>query len=660
MAQSKRQDTKQFAVLIGINAYVDEPLKGCVRDVEAVKSYLTGLYPDAQLTTLTASEPRVPWSSFSTGDPGYWPTHENVTSSLDKVLSSGVAGDGVYIHFSGHGTRIGPSSTYSNISSGDLALVLLEDPPNRAVRYLHGNDLAQSIKNMVDKGMNVALVLDCCFSGSVFRQENSDAIRFLGYKADVDAKYPRRPTIAHDTTESSFIYRNGSMLPNWLINPRGYTILTACGPHEFAKELTIEDGNRRGALSYFLLRTLTKLCGRRFRQQEIHAQLRARFLQDWPQQNPMFFGNEDLSMFGPLEEEKPSPLLVISKDQTGTLRLQAGQAHGIADGDRFALYPYGPTEEVASERELMVYVAKAGQLTSSLEMLDNSFVTSRVQSGWTAEARSRLSLRRFTIQLAPDVPDAKHWLNESKGWPFQVHTEESGNPPLFHISKHPDGGYEIRDGSKMDVLGVSSMWCDQRDYAFHALRHLVEFRFVAQLCSSISNTTFEESFSVHLTNKSGNLFNAGEVVHVKHNKKELELVVHNKGQKTIYLHIYDMGPNWQIENVLHSSCEALPPADPKEGFSGIASWNVEMEVPSELQNRGQQECDDIFKVFITSRPATFKMLELPRLSPLRSDSRRSCSSDELDPGSRVGVDPEDGVDMEAWVAMNFPIRTSMQ
>ena len=52
--------------------------------------------------------------------PELWPTYGNVTSSLKEMSSRAKAGDFIYIHYSGHGTRIPNSST------GDLALVLLE------------------------------------------------------------------------------------------------------------------------------------------------------------------------------------------------------------------------------------------------------------------------------------------------------------------------------------------------------------------------------------------------------------------------------------------------------------------------------------------------------------------------------------------------------
>lgn len=51
--------------------------------------------------------------------------------------------------------------------SGDLALVLYE--PISDMRYLQGLELALMLEEMVDKGLNPVLVLDCCHPGGVLR-----------------------------------------------------------------------------------------------------------------------------------------------------------------------------------------------------------------------------------------------------------------------------------------------------------------------------------------------------------------------------------------------------------------------------------------------------------------------------------------------------------
>jgi len=100
---------------------------------------------------------------------------------------------------------------------------------------------------MVENGLVMTLILDCCFSASVYRRDDP-SIHFLPYDAEIDSKYSLD---AGNILENEITaYRDASMIPNWLINSDRCAILTACGPYEEAVEPKF-DGQRHGALSYF-------------------------------------------------------------------------------------------------------------------------------------------------------------------------------------------------------------------------------------------------------------------------------------------------------------------------------------------------------------------------------------------------------------------------
>ena len=248
-----------YAILIGINAYPEKPLESCVRDVKNIEKYLKRMSNPVHLHMLTATESSD--SSRPAEDPNLWPTYANVISNLEKLTSLAKAGDFVYIHFSGHGTTREPFkdpsnlsieglapnlSKFSNPSTGDLALAVLEVTTNTEIRYLHGEDLANLIERMVNKGLVITLVLDCCFSGSVMRHNSS--VRHLPYDPKVDAAYLPAFGLSAEGKASLTIDRNLSLRSNWLVDPKGYTILAACGPAEIAEEIVC-NGQKCGALS---------------------------------------------------------------------------------------------------------------------------------------------------------------------------------------------------------------------------------------------------------------------------------------------------------------------------------------------------------------------------------------------------------------------------
>lgn len=96
------------------------------------------------------------WAGLTpTKDPESWPTCRNVTLAVEKITCEAKRGDFVYIHYSGHGTRIRASIpfAFSNTSTGDLALVLLGGERGERVNCLKGRTLAGLLNTMVNNGL---------------------------------------------------------------------------------------------------------------------------------------------------------------------------------------------------------------------------------------------------------------------------------------------------------------------------------------------------------------------------------------------------------------------------------------------------------------------------------------------------------------------------
>ena len=198
-----------YAILIDINAYPDSPLESCVRDVHKIKECLESKLPSVDIQSLTASGGDTPLEH-----PESWPTCRNMTSALEKVLSRAQPGDFIYIHYSGHGTGLDPCYELSCQSTGDLALILLNEDSSR-VRLLPGPRLAGLLKSMVDKALIITLVLDCCFSASVYRNGDPN-VRYLSCGRIGALTYPPIPEygLADGNTHST--NRDASMRDKWL------------------------------------------------------------------------------------------------------------------------------------------------------------------------------------------------------------------------------------------------------------------------------------------------------------------------------------------------------------------------------------------------------------------------------------------------------------
>jgi len=233
MAKEPTNVPNRWALLVGINYYRnDRCLEGAVRDVETVERYLQAGTSRVDVLTLTASTPEAKDSCCPLENEERWPTSANVVAALQRLIRETKPGDWVYIHYSGHGTKT-PGTAYPDHNNADeeLALVLFENN-ERGCSYLRGRHLASAMHKMVAKGLIVTLVLDCCFSGSVVRKKEwrGCGIRYTDYKPEIDVgklqKYEEKVFLSDDNTP-----RSSQMAKKWLLDPDGYTTLSACGPH---------------------------------------------------------------------------------------------------------------------------------------------------------------------------------------------------------------------------------------------------------------------------------------------------------------------------------------------------------------------------------------------------------------------------------------------
>ncbi|KAF4630753.1 hypothetical protein G7Y89_g7385 [Cudoniella acicularis] len=588
-------------------------------------------------------------NSFPVEDPAHWPTYDNVTSTFKKITFLANPGDFVYIHYSGHGIRKEPCYEFSNNSTGDLALVLLDGKEN--VRYFWGPELAFLWKAMVEKGLVVTLVLDCCFSVSVYRRD--DGIRCLPYDAEIDSKYPLYPEKSLEYISDGSASRDANMLPNWLIKPDGYAMLVACGPNEVAKGITSADGQRHGALSYFLLRTLRKCGGLQKNHKDLYRHLCAKFRESWPQQNPVLYGNKNQGFFGHIRSESDiTPVSIIERD--GSLQLQAGQAHGICDGDQFFVCPLDSAENDSSSKcDLVIAkVNQSGVLTSDLELLGTTAIC--VQTGWIAKPLTRFALRNILIRLASELPHRDEFITTLKESSFNIHESMDEHLFSFHVVLNDKKEYEILDESDQKIINLPTMSKDQTDasYICDIIEHLARYKIVKDLANNIPADPFQETFSAHIITSTGECFGPECLAEVEQNEKAkfmFKLQVENKGNRNLYVQVYDMDPCWQVQDIYYGSYEVIPPQSSSRGFAKMTR-KLKTIVPLEMREKGHRQCEDTIKVFITSQPTSFDLLELPKLGKSINRNRISRPSRGNGPGNLS----------EQWAALNFRIHTSLK
>ena len=659
------------ALLIGINFYrvVGEtsPLEGWARDVQQLHQHLEGR-DRIHTILLKASIGNEGGSTKPCEDESQWPTLNNVRSSISMIISQASAGDLVHIHFSGHGVRRKTKSeNFGDHKSGDLALVLYDPISN--VRYLQGLVLACMLEELVDKGRQPVLVLDCCYSGSVLRDEpnRNGEIREAVFNAEID-----RQSSSPDLSSKKLIFtapkRDAMAHPDWLLNPDGYAIITACGPDEISRELKFGDGSKVGPLSYFLLLALQSMQRRKASMslKSIYDYVSVQFHAGLIKQTPRRYGNQNACLLSHLDIEH-NPLETRVRWQGSDLILEAGQIHAVAENDEYRMQ--APWEEDQhSTAPILCRVKTVNAFTSVLEAVNVDTDVSVIQTAWRAVPCTHLPNRYISVELSSQLQHEK-WQETIAVSKF-LKTQKTSSPLTgVYIEISDENEYQILDESRCKVRGLptiptrsSSAISDTVDI----LDHIAKFKHIERLENRVPNPEFEQHIKIELVDPKGHATYSTGNLHVNHGET-VELRCLNLSHKPAYLSVINLTPLWGIDNILRKKYGDYKDLTPMGSNSiphvaDTTPLKVRMTIPKVLEH--MSECSDVIKVFVTSRPVSLSSLCLPALAstdqviePGRRNSERSLIKllDELSSTSRGSGNTM--ID-ECWLTRNFVIHVS--
>jgi hypothetical protein len=378
MTEQPEQIPNIYALLIGIDYYLPnrlyKSLKGAVRDINLVADYLlkTLNIPSEKIFKLTSPNPEVA-ETIETKDPE--PTYENIVAKFHAITEIAQPGEQVYIHYSGHGGRT--TTIYPELKGNDQLDegIVPIDVGNESGRYLRDVELATLLKRMTDKGLIVTLVLDSCHSGEATRGDDV-AIRGAGETdtapRDSESLVAQRQVLIENCQALTDGIPASITPGQWLPQPRDYLLLAACRPSEYAYEYAVSGKERHGALTYWMIDTLTSSpSGLTYK--TLHDRVSAKIQSKFPQM-PMLVGESDRFVFGvergslqyavnvlEVIEEEVTEADSEPKKVVKQVRLEGGMANGLGPGARFAIYAFGTTDFTQKNKQLaIVEIAKVG------------------------------------------------------------------------------------------------------------------------------------------------------------------------------------------------------------------------------------------------------------------------------------------------------------
>ncbi|XP_054811671.1 metacaspase-5-like [Prosopis cineraria] len=173
------------AVLIGCNYPGTKiELRGCINDARRMHDCLIERYgfSDDDIAVL-----------IDTDNSCIQPTGKNIRSAIKKMVRSAEPGDVLFVHYSGHGTRL-PAETGDADDTGYDECIVPSD-----MNLIIDEDFREFVKE-VPRGCRITIVADSCHSGGLIR----DAKEQIGDSTNTKVQEQGRH---HQDSSSSFGFR---------------------------------------------------------------------------------------------------------------------------------------------------------------------------------------------------------------------------------------------------------------------------------------------------------------------------------------------------------------------------------------------------------------------------------------------------------------------
>jgi pimeloyl-ACP methyl ester carboxylesterase len=305
---------KIYALLVGINDYWWEggKLTGCVNDVDHLHGYLTGNYPGADLAVEILKD----------GDA----TRDNIIRLFRGHLGKATSEDVALFHYCGHGARWMSAPEFKQFypDGWDEGLVCYDSrKAGVACPYdLADKELAVLISEVAKKDPHIAVILDCCHSGSGTR--DVDSFRNMRVR-QTSAVAEQRPLDSYLSGHYTELKQRGG--EQWFFIPESrHILLAACERTQTAKETA----DASGVFTSTLIEVLDKSSGD-ISYADLFVRCRSAIRKRAENQNPQFESYRNFRPFGGFlgrETASGRPRHHVFFDGQ-SWKLDAGALHGL-------------------------------------------------------------------------------------------------------------------------------------------------------------------------------------------------------------------------------------------------------------------------------------------------------------------------------------------
>lgn len=658
------QTSTIHALLIGIDYYkpnrLYKSLKGAVRDINLVDTFLkeTLKIPVERIRKLTSPNQEDAALLEARSAQEQEPTYENIVNAFKDITEKAQSAEQVYIHYSGHGGRA--TTIYSELKGdgqNDEGIVPM-DIGEQDGRYLRDVELATLLKRMTDKGLVVTIILDSCHSGGATRGDCD----IRGSNEEDTAARPKDSLVAsrEELLKNWRSLTEGTNYTSWVPESRDYVLLAACRPTEFAFEYAVNGKERHGALTYWMIDTLSTIPGT-LTYKTLHDRISAKIQSKFPSQLPMLLGEGDRAVFDSKIVSTQYTVMVTDVDGSQKqVKLNAGLANGLSSSTRFAIYPINTADFTEKQKQLAIVEVMEVKASSAsaivLEEADGGIgVKGQIEQGAPALILAAPAdlVRRVRLFDQKELGDAENGLptqdlvNQQKsaldavrqalaenGWVVEVQGDEEAH---YQVAIGKQGEYEICIGMPIDNLNPPLMLGDPKApiEVVKRLVHLTKYQTVQELdnpsseLSDYLEVVLLDQNKQPLLNQSSIALKQGTSVYLR---------VKNTFPQALNVAVLDLEPTWEISQIPLRGIDA---PFYQLGTQETLDTKLHFKAP---EGKGYEQIKEMVKLFATRGAADFRWLKLPSLDrqiERHDEATRGIKSSFGKLLEAVGGDPND-------------------
>ena len=601
-----------YALLVGIDTYAQSsgvsPLRGCVNDIEAMQTYLSGRVATDEI----AFHPRVLTNQQATRDA--------VIEGFREHLCQAGSEDIAFFFYAGHGAQAAAPKEFWPIEPDRvLETLVCYDSRTQGGWDIADKELAQLIAEIDAKQPHISIVLDCCHSGSGTRGDGDEVAT-----RHAPTDWRSRPIKSFLVSPALVIEESASRslkpMPAGLSLPKGrHVVLSACRDIEEAKEYHGGDVPH-GTFSYFLLESLQKANGNltyRDLFKRTNALVRSRVTYQSPQMEATEPGDLEQPFLGGAISPAPTHF-TASQDAAGNWSIDGGAIHGLLTPSNeettlLALFPLGSSAEEMKQISGAIAQAEITQVLPQQSHLKIISGTEQLTDVAYKAVVISLPLPKITVGMEGDEAGlalARQILNTvgpNSTPSLYISESDSSKAADFKLIAR-DGNYGVfRRGESPNLFKSPSTYSDaSAESAVMNLEHMSRWSSVASLASP-ANSQIQNAVQMQIL--------VGETketaVEVSDSQIRLEYqfnpntgkwespfywtkLINSSDRHTLYCGLFDLTESYEVASLLEGSTTVtLKPREEVWVWGGAKLYG---KVPIAQWQQGITEVQDIFKL----------------------------------------------------------------